>query len=118
MYEVPASHASIAQNRFEFRVPGSKKTWSLPKLQYLRADQSGQLGKLTRRLYDPDTGKVDPERDVDAAIALTELQQEIVETYCPGLYGLIDQDQLSGLLAAWNEASSINLGESSASSTS
>lgn len=113
VFQVPESRASIKQNVFEFKVPGSKKTWVLPKLQYLNADQSERLTATSARMKATrdEGGKIDP----TLAAEISHLQREIIEEHCPGLYALIDGEQMSALIEAWQEASTVSLGESSAS---
>lgn len=94
-FAVPASKQSIGQNRFEFTLPSApKKVYSVPLLKYLRpalivkADTMSELA-FTRLLFDE---------------------------YMPEAFDkLEDADQLQALMEAWQEASGIDAGESSAS---
>lgn len=97
VYEVPASKASIKQNRFEFKVPGDKKTYSVPKLQFLKPS-------LVQ-----DVEEDNPIRAMRA----------ILDYYTPGVYEKFeDGEQVAGLFNAWAEGSGVDLGESSASADS
>lgn len=97
VFEVPKSQASIAQNKFEFTIPGSKKTFSIPLLKYIKPDLTVKLGEMP---------------DVRSTRAL-------LDHYAPGAWELFEgNDQLDAFGAAWREASGIGLGESSASSNS
>ncbi len=118
MFQVPKSKASIKQNQFEFQLPGSKKVWALPKMQYLNADLTGRLGAATAAIIDPSTGKPRPDADPALGMEIAALQRQILEQYCPGLYALVDQEQLQAIVQAWQAESSITMGESPASSSS
>ncbi|WP_066041899.1 hypothetical protein [Herbiconiux solani] len=115
MYEVPASKASIKQNVFEFKVPGTKKTWSIPKQAYINSELLGrfQAEAIVLKPIVEAGGKPTPEQ----AIALMTIQQEIFDHYCPGVRALVDSEQLAQLFRAWQEASAqgqqgVQLGES------
>jgi hypothetical protein len=98
MFEVPASRASVKQNQFEFKIPGDRKTYSIPKLQFLRPALLRQMDSMKNQ--------------VDRVYAL-------IENYHPGLVDKFDDmEQLTALYTAWSEGSGITVGESSASSTS
>lgn len=98
-YQVPPSKASIKQNQFEFKLPGDRKTYSIPKLQYLKPS-------LIDRFEDGSTPK-------------TDLLRSIFDHYHPGLWESFDDlDQARGFFDAWGEASGITAGESSASTDS
>lgn len=93
-YEVPRSKKSLAQNRFEFTIEGSKKKYSIPLLKFLKPDLVLSLESMTQ------------------AIAMKTL----LETEAPGILEVIeDMDQLENLFVAWGEASGVTMGESSAS---
>lgn len=115
VFQVPESRASIKQNVFEFKVPGSKKQWALPKMQYLNADQSERLTTLSARAKAQREAGV---KDVELSAEIAHLQREVVEATCPGLYALLDGEQMSALMQAWQEASTVSLGESSPSAQS
>lgn len=96
VYEVPKSQASIGQNRFEFTVPGSKKTFSIPLAKFIK----------------PALAVVMAERPHVATKA-------VLDHYAPGAFDLFEgNDQIDDWAKAWREASGIGLGESSASSNS
>jgi hypothetical protein len=119
-YVVPPSKASIRQNRFEFAVfdyddagdpvDGTEQVFSFPKLQYLSP-------KLQRRLMAAaeDIGEGNDPTPAQAAV-LFELQVQIAEFYVPQFIDLFeDADQMNDVFLAWQAASGISLGESSAS---
>ena len=113
VYAVPPSKASVKQNRFEFTVPGSKKTHSVPKVQYIKPAFLKRLRDLTA---DVPAGEEPPDA---VKMALFDAQLEMFEHYVPGFGELFDDsDQIGALMAAWQAESNISLGESSASSAS
>lgn len=95
VYQVPASKASIKQNRFEFQLPGSKKTYSVPKLQFVKPALALSFGDLTE----------------------VQVANLLFNEYLPEVFPqLEDGSQLEALLNAWKEASEgVGVGESSAS---
>ena len=97
VYQVPASQASIKQNRFEFSLPGSKKVYSVPKLQFVKPSLALSFGEMT---------------EVQVANALfTE--------YLPEAFPLLeDSSQLQALMEAWQAESEVGVGESKASADS
>lgn len=111
-FQVPASKASIKQNLFEFTLPDDDKVYALPKMQYLDADLSADLTVLTPRIKDAQEGDglgSDPALLADIA----SLQRRMIERYAPGVYGRMSGDQVASLVNAWQEASSVTVGESS-----
>lgn len=113
VFQVPAPKASIKQNRFEFKLPGDKKTYSLPKMQYLPAGIKARMGSTSaslKRVLD-EGGQPSLEQKLE----LQEIQRELLESQVPGLYDRVTEDQLQELVKAWQEASGISVGESSAS---
>lgn len=111
VYEVPPSKASHKQNQFPFRVPGKKKTYWLPKLQYVRPGLAKPLAELA--------GSIEGKPTPDQAMQLFDLQMRIFEHYVPGFADLFEgQDQIAALMEAWQVGSSVSLGESSASADS
>ena len=111
-FEVPASKASIKQNIFEFTIPGSKKVYSLPLLQYLNADLATEMAVISPKLQAmQETGGKDPE----VIAAVSSWQRKVFESYAPGVYAKLTSDQISALAAAWREASSVSMGESQSS---
>jgi hypothetical protein len=96
VFEVPKSKASIAQNRFEFSIPGSRKTFSIPLAKFLK-----------------------PALALEMAAQPALATKAVLDHYAPGAFDLFESaDQLEEFGAAWREASGIGLGESSASSSS
>lgn len=118
-FEVPAAKASIKQNLFEFTVPGSRKVWSMPKVQYISASFSQRLASMGPTMKKVAQAQADgqaPDDEGIAAIAgMSELQREIFEHYCPGIYDILSNDQVGELATAWRKESSVGLGESSTS---
>lgn len=124
-FQVPASKASIKQNRFEFELPNEYdgdgnpiaesgvETFSLPKMQYINADVRQRLVSITIPLKDliDAGGKPSPENVAE----LLEIQRELFERYAPGLYAKLGDDQMLAVLNAWQAASSVTVGESSPS---
>ena len=51
----------------------------------------------------------------EQAQEMAAVQREIFEHYIPGLYERLDGEQIQELAQAWGKASSVTLGESSAS---
>ncbi len=47
VFQVPKSKASIKQNRFEFQMPGSDKTYSIPLLKFIRPSLTVKIGELS-----------------------------------------------------------------------
>lgn len=93
MYQVPESHASIGQNRFEFGMPDGS-TYSVPKLKYLAPEFVEQLGEMTQQ----------------------QVVFALLRQFHPGLIGKFqDMHQIEALYLAWAEASGVNVGESSGS---
>lgn len=96
VFEVPKSQASIGQNKFEFTVPGSEKTFSIPLAKYIK-----------------------PALAIDMAVNPALSTKSLLDHYAPGSWDLFEgADQLEAFGTAWREASGIGLGESSASSNS
>ena len=96
MYQVPASKASVKQNQFDFKLPGDKKTYSVPKLQFIRPSLM---------------------RDMDAMGNKIDRVYALLENYHPQLVDKFDGlDQVEAFYTAWAEGSGIGVGESSDSS--
>jgi hypothetical protein len=97
MFTVPASKASIKQNRFEFKMPGDRSTYSVPKLQFVKPSLVLQL---------------DGNKKAD-------IVRLLLDHYVPDLTEKFESiEQLVALYEAWAEASGITPGESSASTDS
>lgn len=93
-YEVPQSKKSLKQNQFEFKLPGDRKTYSVPLLQYIRPAFIRDYAEL------------------DA----NEFMVKFIDAELPGVLDkLEDSEQLEALMNAWSAASGITPGESEAS---
>jgi hypothetical protein len=104
-FKVPKSAAVKPENRFEFMFPGSSKKWSVPLLQFIPP-------KVALRLPDID------ENDVSSVLGLL---RDLFQEVAPGddLIGQFDdQQQLMVWFEAWQNESTVSLGESGASATS
>lgn len=113
VFEVPASKASIKQNQFEFKLPGSKKVYSIPKMQYISSDLRERMQRCGSHLKSViDSGG---EPDPEAMAEMGTIQRELFETYVPDLYEKVSDDQIEAIQEAWQKASEITLGESSPS---
>lgn len=113
VFEVPASKASLKQNVFEFKVPGEKKTRSLPLLKFTPIGYRDKLAKLAEPIRAAQELGQDPA--VEDLRALGTLQLDMLERYSPGLADVMDDDQLAAVLKAWQEVSRISVGELPAS---
>lgn len=92
-FEIPKSQASIAQNRFEFTFPSSKKKYSLPLLKFIKPSLVRDLGTLD---------------EIDGFC-------KILDAYYPDddlLDKFEDADQFEAFLTAWKDESGVSLGES------
>jgi hypothetical protein len=116
VFEVPASKASLKQNVFEFKVPGEKKTRSLPLLKFTPIGYRNRLANLAAPIQAAQQAGKDPEQDDLRALGTVQL--ELLERYSPGITDVMDDEQLAALLKAWQEASQISVGESRASAAS
>jgi hypothetical protein len=97
VYQVPASKASIKQNRFEFQLPGSKKVHSVPLLKYLKPSLALELEEASE-------------------LAAAKI---LFNEYLPEAFPQFeDAEQLEAFLEAWKDASGIGVGESGASADS
>lgn len=97
-FEVPVSKASIDQNQWSFKMPGDRKTYKVPKLQFMRPSLMREMDTKANR--------------IDRVYML-------LEHYHPGLVDKFDGlDQIEAFYTAWAEGSGLSVGESSASSTS
>ena len=116
VYEIPASRASLKQNVFEFKVPGERKTRSLPLMQFTPIGFRTKLEALARPIQAAQQAGQDP--DTEDLRALGSMQLEMLEKYSTGLTDVMDDEQMASLLKAWQEASRISVGESRASAVS
>lgn len=97
IFQLPASKASLEQNRFRFQLPGEDKIRSMPKFKYLSP-------KLAVTIE---------------GMAIQTAVVELLGTYEPDLLDNLEGiDQLEALVEAWAAASGIALGESKPSSDS
>lgn len=96
-FEVPASKRSIKQNQFQFKVPGDRKTYSIPKAQYLSI---GQVAELSQKGGD---------------VQITDLLDILGQGDAHAAVRTLDQEQLVALMEAWQADSGLTTGESSAS---
>lgn len=113
VHELPPPAAAAKSNQFHFKLPGSRKSYSLPFLKHIPIGMRQKLADAGRPIAEAKAaGREHEQADV---IALGSVQLEIVERYCPGLTNELDQDQLNDLLKTWVEASGISVGESQAS---
>lgn len=99
-FEVPDSKRSIAQNRFEFKVPGDRKKYSIPKAKYMTAGQIEAMSTKGTELTILDLLALFGPAEDAAAVAVRTL----------------DAEQLKALMTAWQEDSKVGVGESQASS--
>jgi hypothetical protein len=98
VYEVPKSKASVEQNQWSFKMPGDRKTYKVPKLQFIKPSLMRQMDTMTNQ--------------IDRVYAL-------LENYHPGLVDNFDGlDQVQDFYEQWAKDSGITVGESSASSAS
>jgi len=96
-FEVPASKRSIKQNQFQFKVPGDRKTYSIPKAKYLSV---GQVETLSLK---------------GEEVAITDILEILGQGEAREAVRALDQEQLMALMEAWQEDSGLSVGESSAS---
>lgn len=97
VFQVPASKASVKQNRFEFSLPDSNKVYSVPKLQFVKPSIALQFNDLTE----------------------IQIANILFAEYLPEVFPqLEDSTQLEALLFAWKEESGVGTGESVASADS
>lgn len=96
VYEVPAAKRSLKQNVFEFKV--GAKTFSVPKFEHLSVGVLESVETAPSNAIGPYLA-VFGEADSPAGKAIRTL----------------DKDQLTALIAAWQQDSSVTVGESSAS---
>lgn len=105
VYKVKPSAANKPENRFEFSMPGSKKTYSLPLLQYVPPQLALDLPSLKED--DP----ADVMRFMGKFLHRISPKEDII-----GLFD--DQEQFMDWFQAWQDASTVSLGESGASDAS
>lgn len=99
-FEIPQSKAAASENQFSFRLPGDDRTYTVPLIRYLPV---GLVERLSDKGSTTDLSAVlDAFGEGDAAAAVRKL----------------DAEQFDALMRAWAEASGVELGEPSASSSS
>jgi hypothetical protein len=105
VYQVKQSAAKQKKNRFEFQMPGSKKLYSVPLLQYIPP-------RLVIDLQKVDDSKPDTVIDfIQKLFKAVSPKEDILALFD-------DEDQFTDWFVAWQEASTVQLGESSASAAS
>ena len=124
---------SFKQNVFEFQLSGSKKTFSIPLRQYISADLAERLEEaatsaapmIKKIQLAKDSAKESGEDpvlpdDFNPAMLsnLSQLQRELFEQYAPGSYAAGTKGEIQEVMQEWGRVSNIELGESSASSSS
>jgi hypothetical protein len=113
VHELPPPAAATKSNQFHFKLPGSRKSYSMPYLKHLPIGIRQKLADAGRPLAE--AKKAGRDADPADAAVLGNVQLAMVDRYCPGLTEELDQDQLNDLLKTWVEASGISVGESQAS---
>lgn len=97
VFTVPASKASVKQNRFEFKMPKDPKTYSVPKMQFIKPSLIEALEGEAKSIG----------------------VRKLLDAYHPGLFEKFEeQEQATKFFEAWAAASGIKPGESSDSSAS
>lgn len=124
---------SFKQNVFEFQLSGSKKTFSIPLRQYISADLAERLEEaatsaapmIKKIQLAKDSAKESGEDPVlpddfnpEMLSNLSQLQRELFEQYAPGSYAAGTKGEIQEVMQEWGRVSNIELGESSASSSS
>lgn len=97
VYSVPESKRSLAQNQFEYQVPGDDTVYRIIKAKFLTA---GQIEKLS---------------DKDNISFVDILDLFSTDEAAGAAVRTLDTEQLQDLMHAWQTDSGIQLGESSAS---
>lgn len=100
VYEVPESKRSIDQDKFEFKVPGDKRTYKVPKTKYLPLRA---MEKLSGTAED---------------VSLSDILDLFGDQQAQDAVRTLDAEQLKALTEAWQSDSGVQVGESSASSSS
>ncbi|QOP66606.1 tail assembly chaperone [Microbacterium phage Lahqtemish] len=92
VYEVPASKRSIKQNQFQFKVPGNRKTYSIPKAKYMTV---GQVEVLAAK---------------SGEVQLTDILDILGQGEAREAVSTLEQEQLMALLEAWQADSGLTMG--------
>lgn len=124
---------SFKQNVFEFQLSGSKKKFSIPLRQYISADLAERLEEAATTAQ-PMIKKIQEAKelasasgeepvlpddlDPDMLASLSRIQRELFEKYAPGCYAAGTKGEIQEVMQEWGRVSNIELGESSASSSS
>jgi hypothetical protein len=99
-FNVPASAGEKPENRFEFTLPGAKKRYSIPKMDFL----TGEHLLLVSQVEDQEFG-------ADSVKALFQLTDELTDAPIRKLA----MDQLVAFYDAWGSASAVTPPESDGS---
>lgn len=121
-FEVPKSRASLKQNQFEFTLPGRKKKYAMPYMQFLTNGLRDPLIDVFRELKTHmgegegmDAEAAARQLSQDAQLRMQDLTREIFERYNPGIYAEMDQEQVVAVFNQWAAESQTTVGKSSAS---
>jgi hypothetical protein len=106
-FQVPTSAGDLPENRFEFSLPKSKKTYSVPKLEFLTGEQMMKVVSVDKASAAGTLG------DSDIAVIF-----ELFEDMCDAPVRALAMDQLFALYEAWSAASDVTPGESDGSPSS
>lgn len=116
---------SIKQDVFEFQVSGSKKTFSIPLRQYISADLVDRMTDAAMPLQSlmvaQKSGAELTEADLpepEKIVELGKITRELFDRYAPGAYESASQAEINAIVQEWGRLSNIDMGESSASSSS
>jgi hypothetical protein len=124
-FTVPPSKASFQQNQFVIEIPSAYAedgspaegaeilSFTVPLMQYLNSDVRQRMAQASAGLKEIIDAGGQP--DADRALEIQSIQRELFERYAPDLYRHVSDDQLLAIQQAWQEASSISVGESSPS---
>jgi hypothetical protein len=99
-FNVPVSAGEKPENRFEFTMPGSKKKYSLPKMEFL----TGEHLLLVSKIEDDEFGP-------ESVTALFQLTDDLTDAAIRKLA----MDQLVAFFLAWSDASEVTPPESDGS---
>ena len=110
----------VQRTHFQFGVPRPRRWWwpfksvskhSLPLVQHLDADMRFALAGSV-------AGVSKENLTEESARTIWDAQLAIIDRYAPGVVARLTDDQLVAILREWIGASTISVGESSASSSS
>lgn len=102
VYEVTAAEEG---ERFEFKLPGQKKTFSLPPFDFLEGDQLEVVAPLLDRAHLEEIGGVKTQIEV----------RRVMEDLSGADLGKLRSGQLLELWGAWMSAGEVGPGESGSS---